>query len=112
MHEWIDKTTNPCHYRLYCHSIVIGFYHGKCHSHQNQRRAAGCHTGRPLRAIRHRTRDPVVLEPSESGIVMRPMHAVIREVQAYFADAAPPDVVLSEELLRDRRAEAEQENRG
>jgi AbrB family looped-hinge helix DNA binding protein len=56
--------------------------------------------------------DPVVLEPSESGIVMRPMHAVIREVQAYFADAAPPSVVLSEELLRDRLAEAEREIRG
>jgi bifunctional DNA-binding transcriptional regulator/antitoxin component of YhaV-PrlF toxin-antitoxin module len=26
--------------------------------------------------------DPVVLEPSDSGIVMRPLDAVIREVQA------------------------------
>jgi AbrB family looped-hinge helix DNA binding protein len=56
--------------------------------------------------------DRVVLEPSESGIVMRPLDAVIREVQAYFADVAPPSVSLSEELLRDRRAEAERENRG
>jgi len=56
--------------------------------------------------------DPVVLEASDSGIIMRPLHAVIREVQAYFADAAPPGVSLSEELLRDRRAEAEQESRG
>ena len=56
--------------------------------------------------------DPVVLEPSDSGIVMRPLDAVIREVQAYFADAAPPGVSLSEELLRDRREEAERENRG
>ena len=56
--------------------------------------------------------DPVVLEPSDSGIVMRPLDAVIREVQAYFADVAPPGVSLSEELLRDRREEAQWENRG
>jgi bifunctional DNA-binding transcriptional regulator/antitoxin component of YhaV-PrlF toxin-antitoxin module len=54
---------------------------------------------------------PVVLEPSATGIVMRPLDAVIREVQAFFTDAAPPDVVLSEELIRDRRAETERENR-
>jgi bifunctional DNA-binding transcriptional regulator/antitoxin component of YhaV-PrlF toxin-antitoxin module len=56
--------------------------------------------------------DPVVLEPSESGIVMRPLHTVMREVQAYFADVAPKGVSLSEELLRDRRSEAERESRG
>jgi bifunctional DNA-binding transcriptional regulator/antitoxin component of YhaV-PrlF toxin-antitoxin module len=56
--------------------------------------------------------DPVVLEPTDTGIVMRPLEVVIREVQAYFADLAPPDVLLSEELLRDRREEAERENRG
>jgi bifunctional DNA-binding transcriptional regulator/antitoxin component of YhaV-PrlF toxin-antitoxin module len=55
--------------------------------------------------------DPVVLEPSDSGIVMRPLDAVIREVQAFFADAAPPDVLLSEELIRDRREEAKRESR-
>ena len=53
--------------------------------------------------------DPVVLEPSDSGIVMRPLDALIREVQAYFAAAAPPGVRLSDELLRDRREEAERE---
>jgi bifunctional DNA-binding transcriptional regulator/antitoxin component of YhaV-PrlF toxin-antitoxin module len=56
--------------------------------------------------------DPVVLEPTDSGIVMRPLEVVIRDVQAYFADVAPPGVRLSEELLRDRREEAERENRG
>jgi AbrB family looped-hinge helix DNA binding protein len=56
--------------------------------------------------------DPVILEPSDSGIVLRPLDAVIRDVQAYFADAAPPDVLLSEELLNDRRDEAKQEDRG
>ena len=32
--------------------------------------------------------------------------SVIRAVQAFFANAAPSNVRLSEELLRDRRAEA------
>jgi bifunctional DNA-binding transcriptional regulator/antitoxin component of YhaV-PrlF toxin-antitoxin module len=56
--------------------------------------------------------DPVILEPSDSGIVLRPLDAVIRDVQAYFADAAPPGDSLADELIRDRRAEAEQEDRG
>jgi bifunctional DNA-binding transcriptional regulator/antitoxin component of YhaV-PrlF toxin-antitoxin module len=55
---------------------------------------------------------PVVLEPSQSGIVVRPLETVIREVQAFFADAAPPDVLLSEELSRDRKAEAARDSRG
>src|SRR5438552_2557268 len=50
--------------------------------------------------------DPVVLEPSATGITLRPLDEVIREVQAYFAGIAPADVMLSEELLRDRRSEA------
>ena len=54
----------------------------------------------------------VVLEPSESGIVVRPLDTVIREVQDFFADAAPPDVLLSEELSRERREEAAREERG
>jgi AbrB family looped-hinge helix DNA binding protein len=56
--------------------------------------------------------DPVVLEPTESGIIVRPLDVVIREVQAFFADAAPSEVVLSDELLRDRREEAAREERG
>jgi bifunctional DNA-binding transcriptional regulator/antitoxin component of YhaV-PrlF toxin-antitoxin module len=54
---------------------------------------------------------PVVLERSESGIVMRPLNTVLREVQAFFSDAAPREVVLSDELSRDRRAEAALEDR-
>ena len=54
--------------------------------------------------------DPIVLEPEETGIVMRPWHDVIRDVQAYFAGAAPADVMLSEELIRDRRREAAKES--
>lgn len=54
----------------------------------------------------------VVLEPSKSGIVLRPLDTVLGEVQDFFADAAPPDVLLSEELSKDRRREAARENRG
>lgn len=54
----------------------------------------------------------VVLEPSASGIIVRPLEAVIHEVQAFFADAAPPEVSLSDELIRDRRDEAKREDRG
>ena len=54
---------------------------------------------------------PVVLEPSEAGIIVRPLEVVIHEVQAFFADAAPPDVLLSDELSKDRRAEAAREDR-
>jgi bifunctional DNA-binding transcriptional regulator/antitoxin component of YhaV-PrlF toxin-antitoxin module len=55
---------------------------------------------------------PIVLEPSQAGIVVRPLETVIDEVQAFFADVAPPNVLLSEELVRDRRAEAARDKRG
>jgi hypothetical protein len=54
------------------------------------------------------TGDLVVLEPSDTGITLRPLDEVIREVQAFFANAAPADVKLSDELLRDRRQEADE----
>ena len=50
--------------------------------------------------------DPVVLEPIDAGIVMRPLQEVIHEVQSFFADAAPSKVRLSDELIRERRTEA------
>ena len=56
--------------------------------------------------------DSLVLEPSDGGIVVRPLDSIIREVQAYFAGAAPADVSLSEELMRERREEANKEGRG
>jgi AbrB family looped-hinge helix DNA binding protein len=56
--------------------------------------------------------DPVVMEASDAGIVVRPLDVVIREVQAYFADVAPKNVLLSEELIRERREEAIREDRG
>lgn len=52
---------------------------------------------------------PVVLEPSEAGLIVRPLDAVVKEVQAFFARVAPPDVLLSDELLTDRREEAKRE---
>ena len=55
---------------------------------------------------------PIVLESSDAGIVVRPLDVVFREVQAFFADAAPADVILSEELSRDRKAEAARDKRG
>lgn len=55
---------------------------------------------------------PVVLEAAEAGIIVRPLEAVLREVQSFFAAAAPPEVQLSEALLQDRRAEAAREDRG
>ncbi|WP_422929686.1 AbrB/MazE/SpoVT family DNA-binding domain-containing protein [Singulisphaera sp. PoT] len=54
--------------------------------------------------------DPVVLEPVEGGIVMRPLEAVIREVQAFFAGIRPHDGLMSEELIRERREEAARED--
>jgi bifunctional DNA-binding transcriptional regulator/antitoxin component of YhaV-PrlF toxin-antitoxin module len=54
--------------------------------------------------------DPVVLEATPSGIVIRPLDAVVREVQAFFASVGPTDGLLSDELIRDRRAEAARED--
>ena len=55
--------------------------------------------------------DPVVLESSEAGIVVRPLDVVIREVQAFFADVVPAEGLLSNELIRDRRDEAKRDGR-
>jgi bifunctional DNA-binding transcriptional regulator/antitoxin component of YhaV-PrlF toxin-antitoxin module len=55
---------------------------------------------------------PLVLESTDTAIVLRPLDEVVREVQDYFADAAPRETLLSEELSSDRRAEAERYKRG
>ncbi|MCZ2343636.1 MAG: AbrB/MazE/SpoVT family DNA-binding domain-containing protein [Bacteroidales bacterium] len=54
---------------------------------------------------------PVVLEAIETGIVVRPLATVIHEVQDFFRAAIPQDVVLSDVVIRDRVAEAVQEDR-
>jgi AbrB family looped-hinge helix DNA binding protein len=51
--------------------------------------------------------DPVVVEADDGGVRVRSLAAVIREVQDHFARLAPPGMLISEELIRDRRAEAE-----
>ncbi len=56
--------------------------------------------------------DPIVLEGTNNGIFVRPLKAVIKEVQNFFADAAPSGVLLSEELSADRRREAKQDEHG
>ena len=53
---------------------------------------------------------PVVLEPTDNGLVLRPFDSVVRDVQAFFADVAPTEGLLSDELIRDRRAEAARES--
>lgn len=54
--------------------------------------------------------DPLVLEASDHAMTIRPYDEVIREVQAYFKNVAPSGVILSDELSRDRRAEAKRED--
>src|SRR5262245_12007745 len=53
----------------------------------------------------------IVLEASASGIVLRSLDAMITDLQAAFAAVAPPNVLLSEELLQERREEAAQDER-
>jgi bifunctional DNA-binding transcriptional regulator/antitoxin component of YhaV-PrlF toxin-antitoxin module len=54
---------------------------------------------------------PVVLELTEHGIMLRSYQDVLRDVQAYFAKAAPKGTLLSDELISDRREEAAKETR-
>lgn len=54
---------------------------------------------------------PVVLEPTEDGIILRRYADVARDVQGYFEGAAPKGLCLSDALRRDRREEAEREAR-
>lgn len=55
--------------------------------------------------------DTLVLESDGDSLLVRGYERVLQEVQEAFGDLAAPDVLLSEELLRDRRAEAERESR-
>ena len=50
----------------------------------------------------------IVVEDSH-GLHVKLREQIKAEVQAYFADLAPPDVLLSEEILQDRRAEHERD---
>lgn len=55
---------------------------------------------------------PVVIEPTDHGIVVRPFADVVRDVQAFFNDAAPPDGLLSDEESSDRTEEPSRKRRG
>jgi len=50
--------------------------------------------------------EDVVFSRDERGIRITTLREAVRQAQDYFATLAPPDVSLSDELLRDRREEA------
>jgi AbrB family looped-hinge helix DNA binding protein len=56
--------------------------------------------------------EDVVFSKDEHGIRIITLREAIRQAQDYFCSLAPAGVSLSDELLRDRREEAAQENRG
>lgn len=51
--------------------------------------------------------DTVVVAEDNNGLHVKTRDQIVAEAQAYFAKLAPPGVLLSEELLKDRRAEHE-----
>lgn len=53
--------------------------------------------------------DRIVIVDGQDGLQVKTQDQAIREAQAVFAQLAPPGALLSEELLRDRRQEAERE---
>lgn len=53
--------------------------------------------------------DTVVVVEDSQGLHIKTREQIKAEVQAYFADLAPPNVSLSEEILQDRRAEHERD---
>jgi AbrB family looped-hinge helix DNA binding protein len=53
--------------------------------------------------------DTVIVVEDDHGLHVKTREQIKAEVQAYFADLAPPDVLLSEEILQDRRAEHERD---
>lgn len=55
------------------------------------------------------TGDQVVIIESNGGLQVRTHDQAVRDAQAVFAGLAPADVVLSDELIRERRREAERE---
>lgn len=53
--------------------------------------------------------DTVIVVEDAHGLHVKTREQIKAEVQAYFADLAPPNVLLSEEILQDRRAEHERD---
>jgi AbrB family looped-hinge helix DNA binding protein len=54
--------------------------------------------------------DTLVLESDGNSLLVRGYEQVLQEVQDAFAGTAPPGLLLSEELLGDRRDEADRES--
>ena len=55
--------------------------------------------------------DTVVVAADESGMHIKTREQVLADAQAYYAKLAPSSVVLSEEVLKNRRAEHERDQR-
>jgi AbrB family looped-hinge helix DNA binding protein len=53
--------------------------------------------------------DTVVVVEDGQGLHVKTRDQMIAEVHAYFAKLAPPGVLLSEEILQDRRSEIERD---
>jgi AbrB family looped-hinge helix DNA binding protein len=53
--------------------------------------------------------DTLVVVDDGSGLRVKTRDEVLAEAQAYFATLAPADVLLSEEINQDRRAEYERD---
>ncbi len=56
-----------------------------------------------------RTGDQVVLIEGCDGVQVKTLLQAISDAQSLFAQLAPPDVLLSEELIQERRKEADGE---
>jgi AbrB family looped-hinge helix DNA binding protein len=53
--------------------------------------------------------DTVTVVEDENGLHVKTREQILAEAQAYFASFVPRDVLLSEEILADRRAEHERD---
>lgn len=53
--------------------------------------------------------DTVVVVEDDNGLHVRTRDQIVAEAQAYFASFVPRNVLLSEELLNDRRSEIERD---
>jgi AbrB family looped-hinge helix DNA binding protein len=53
--------------------------------------------------------DIVTVVEDENGLHVKTREQILAEAQAYFASFVPRDVLLSEEILADRRAEHERD---
>lgn len=53
--------------------------------------------------------DTVILTEDAQGLHIKTREKALAEAQAYFAKLAPASISLSEEVLKDRRSEAERD---